>query len=55
MGGDPHDAAGDGGGPADGRGLLVDLHRRARYGRGQRGGEAGAATAEHDDVDFVVP
>ncbi len=55
MGGNPHDAAGHGRGPADGGGLLVNLHRGARDGRGQRGGEAGAATAEHDDVDFVVP
>lgn len=51
----PHDAAGHGGGAADGRCLLVNLHRSARHGRGQRGGETGAATAEHDDVDFVVP
>ena len=55
MGGDPHDATRHRGGPADGRGLLEHLHRGAGDRRGQRGGEPGAAAAEHDDVDFVVP
>ena len=55
VGGDPHDATRHRGGPADGRGLLEDLHRGAGDRRGQCGCERGAAAAEHDDIDFMVP
>ena len=42
-------------GATDGRGLLIDRHRSAVGGRGQRGGQCGAATAKYDDVESVVP
>ena len=51
----PHDATGYRRGPADRRGLLVDRHRGTADRGRQRGGEARATRAEHDDVDFVVP
>ena len=55
MCGDPDDAARHRGGAADRRGLLVDRHRGAVDGGRQRRGQARAARAEHDDVDFAGP
>ncbi len=51
----PDDAAGDRGGAADRRRLLVDRDRGAVDCGGQCRRQPGRTGAEHDDVDFLVP
>src|SRR5690606_20336196 len=51
--GDPHGAAGDRRGAAEGARLLDDQHAQAAAGGGGGGGEAGRAAAEHHQVVFV--